>query len=56
MARCVAGGLLKSYPLMQLFDPKFRANDPAVQAKVGEPPPTAAVDGALGGIAFTLLL
>ena len=28
---------MKSYPVMQLFDPKFRANDPAVQAKVGEP-------------------
>ncbi len=35
MARCVAGGLVKTYPVAQLVDPKFGANDPAVQAKIG---------------------
>ena len=36
MARCVAGGLVQTYPVSQLVDPKFGANDPAVQAKLGE--------------------
>ncbi len=35
MARCVAGGLVETYPVSQLVDPKFGANDPAVQAKIG---------------------
>lgn len=35
MARCVAGGLVETYPVSQLVDPKLGANDPAVQAKIG---------------------
>ena len=35
MARCVAGGLVETYPVSQLVDPKFGANDPAVQARIG---------------------
>ncbi|MEP6816491.1 MAG: hypothetical protein ABI873_13160 [Marmoricola sp.] len=33
-ARCVAGRLVRAFPLSQLVDPKFGADDPAVQARV----------------------
>ena len=31
-----AGGPVETYPVSQLVDPKFGANDPAVHAKLGE--------------------
>jgi hypothetical protein len=36
MARCVAAALVQTYPVSKLVDPKFGANDPAVQAQLGQ--------------------
>ena len=47
MARCVAGGLVETYPVSQLVDPKFGANDPPCKPRSERSPPTVAVDGGL---------